>query len=547
MRIQPVPLKKINSREQKLLEGLRRTPGLSTALTAPDLGVPQYKTALPIHPNSTQELARMNRRPVHVFALGLVFSLLTSAAFAMGLEQKGQPENQLSTMPNYGMEVPSRAALKTIVPAGWQLFVHQSAKLPETLSWKLGDPWPRVLAELAQQNQMSVLLDWDARTVLIRTEDIAVQERATRLEIAQAAVTPLPKFEDAVTAKQAKKQDTKKQAALQKAEREKAAPATEKVEQSAAVGDSVAQEQRLPQKLASDEEQRQAELAQVALREASATRGLPVVRTNPTPRMVTAQQAAAAKNPAKMVSTAEFSYTQPVALNRPAARKVAQSIANKYNMRLVWASPEFNLRGPVTLLARSAEEDARLLQKAIGAYGPVVLEVSAAERVIRAMPRALAHTGQGASQVILAATAPTTAEPAGSVVVASSTASGVPNPVVTDVLQEILPPTLAAETAGLIQKANNAISTDKSSVPKIVLTLTEKEPLEDALVRFARAQGFTLEWKVEGGFEANRSMAFEGESMVQVLSQMLPPLGISADVYTRDKHIVVRPGEARDR
>jgi len=132
----------------------------------------------------------MNRRPVHAFALGLAFSLLTSAAFALGLEQKGQPETQLSTMPNYGMEVPSRAALKTIIPAGWQLFVHQSAKLPETISWKLGDPWPRVLAELSQQNQMAVLIDWDARTVLIRTEDVAVQERATRQEIAQAAVTP---------------------------------------------------------------------------------------------------------------------------------------------------------------------------------------------------------------------------------------------------------------------------------------------------------------------------------------------------------------------
>lgn len=479
----------------------------------------------------------MNRRPVHAFALGLAFSLLTSAAFALGLEQKGQPETQLNTMPNYGMEVPSRAALKTIIPAGWQLFVHQSAKLPETISWKLGDPWPRVLAELSQQNQMSVLIDWDARTVLIRTEDVAVQERATRQEIAQAAVTPLPKFEDAVTSQQAAKRETKKQASARAAEATRAAEAAK-----AAAAQTTAVAQATPRvtpQVASDEVRRQTELAQVSSKEAQTTKSLPVIRTNPTPQMVSAQQAAAAKNPAKLASTAEFSYKQAIALNKPPARRVAQAIASKYSLRLVWAAPEFNLQGPVTLLARNAEEDARLLQKAIGAYGPVVLEVGPG--VLRVVPRALALAAGGVSAVILPeALAMESAEP-------STSSSSSIKAAAEDLLGEVLSPGLAADAANLLEKANSAISTKKPPAPKLVLTLNEKEPLENALVRFARAHGYTLEWKVEGGFEANRTMVFEGESLVQVLSQMLPPLGVSADVYTRDKHIVVRPGEARDR
>ncbi len=460
----------------------------------------------------------MNRRPAKHFAIGLALSLLSSAVFALGLEQKGQPEAQLSTMPNYGMEVPSRSALKTVIPAGWQLFVHQSAKLPETMSWKLGDPWPRVLAELAQQNKLSVLLDWEERTVLIRTEDVAVEERATRQEIAQAAVTPLPKFEEALTSKQAEKRDEKK---AQRAKQEQQLAA-------AKPHPAVQPPQSESARMAAEEARRQAELATVAVHEAANTKALPVIRTNPTPQMVTAQQAAAAKNPAKLASTSEFSYTQPVALNRPAARKVAQSIANKYNMRLVWAAHEFNLQGPVTLLARNAEEDARLLEKAIGVYGPVVIEVAANEKVIRVLPRALARTGQPATAVAVLPTAS---------IGASADAA---TPAV-----EIL--AAAPAPTPLPEKANTAASTPKPAAPKLVLSLAEKEPLEDALVRFTRSQGYTLEWKVEGGFEANRAMAFEGESLVQVLSQMLPPLGVSADVYTRDKHIVVRPGEARDR
>jgi hypothetical protein len=226
---------------------------------------------------------------------------------------------------------------------------------------------------------------------------------------------------------------------------------------------------------------------------------------NPTQAMVAAQAEAAQKAPAPaLASSADFRYSASVALNKPSARTVAQAIANRFNLRLVFAMPEFKLKGPVTLLAESAEQDVMLLQKAIGRFGPAVLEVSAAENVLRVVPR------HGAPMLI--------EEPVLQATAASVVAGGQAVPA-------------GAEPA-------------KESVPApLVLTLNEAEPLEDALARFARAQGYTLEWKVDGGFEASRAMHFSGSSVAQVLSEVLPNLGLSADVYTRDKHIVVRPAD----
>lgn len=196
-----------------------------------------------------------------------------------------------------------------------------------------------------------------------------------------------------------------------------------------------------------------------------------------------------------------FRYTAATALNRPSARSVAQGIANRYGMRMVWAAPELRLQGPVTLLSRGVDEDVQLLQKSMGVFSPVTLEVSKAEKVIRAVPASSA--GQAYFDVA-----------------------------------ELAP---AVEPAGLSGSADAA-----SPKPKITLNIAANEPLEDALTRFTRAFGYTLEWKVQGGFEANRAMRFEGGSMAEVLS-FLPGMNLSADIFNREKHVVVRPGDpARD-
>ena len=495
-------------------------------------------------------------RSVLAIALGFTFSLLSATSFAIGLEQKGNPDTQPSSMPSYGMEVSSRTALKSLLPAGWQLFVHQSVKLPETLSWKIGDTWTAVLAEFATNNSLSILVDWDTKMVLVRTDEVAVQERATRAEIAQAASTPLPRFNDAVSPK-----DEQRLAAAKNSlptptvPKEAVASALKPTEPAPAVSlptTMVAVASTVPSSIISSKTTattamvpKEAELMHAASsspiqvnaqtlskaeqkpteEDASLpAKSLPVIRTNPTPLMVAEQKEAAVKNPPKLASTTEFSYTQPVALNKPAARKVAQAIAHRYNLRLVWAAPEVDLQGPVTLLAQSAQEDTALLDKALGVYSPVVFEVSLNEKVLRVLPRELAgtkRTVQQAQAVPVTSVATSAQAPASQV----------------EILKE----------SNLSQPQSEQAQAKADLAPKMTLSLHEKEPLEDALVRFARAQGYTLEWNVAGGFEANREMTFEGNTIVQILSQLLPPLGISADVYTRDKHIIVRPGESRDR
>lgn len=416
-------------------------------------------------------------RFVHAVALGLALQCVTGAALAAQLEQLGQPEAPVTTMATYGMDVATRAGLRTVVPAGWHLFIHQDALLPETMAWKMGASWPQVLAEFADTSKLAVLIDWKARTVFVRTAEVAYEESARRQETSQAATTPLPRFDDAVRADaqvagRIKELEDKQGATASKSEAPSAVPKPEPT---------------------------------------------PVIRTNPTPAMEQASRQAAATGAVQAPkSNGQFAYREAVALNKPSVRSVAQAIANKYGLRLMWAAPEMALKGPVTLLANSAEEDVYLLQKAMGVFSPVVLELEGPAKRLWVVPRDKAGTRPEIPDVVsapAATAAPVASEPVSAATVAAAAPVAAP----------AVPPVLRLE-------------------------LTEKATLEDSLARLARDIGYTLEWKVSGGFEANRSMSFEAPNLAGLLAQVLPSLGVSADIYTRDKHIVIRPADAaRDR
>lgn len=391
---------------------------------------------------------------------GLISVSVAFSVQAATLESHGRPDPKIDLMSSYGVNVATRQGLRTVIPAGWQLFVHKSVELPSVMSWKVGDPWTKVLSDFAANNSIAVLLDWEKKTVLLRSSEVAQEESSRRHEISREATTPLPRF---------------------------------------ASGDPSALQQeqahaQLQSQITRDTGPQQAVTPSLA--------HLPVIPTTPPASPPTAPQSAVPGVPVQDVGKGgEFSYTSAMSSNRPSARAVAQGIANKFNYRLVWAAPEFNLQGPVTLLAEDPEQDVKLLQNAIGKLGPVALEVSTAERVIRALPREAALASLDTRQKLL------------------------------DAAEEKYAPREIGIVGAFIK-------------PKLILQVGEREPLEDALVRFTRAHGYTLEWKVEGGFEANRNMTFEGGSVAEVLTEVLPTLGLSADIYTRDNHIVVRPGNA---
>ncbi|MCC5609590.1 hypothetical protein LC612_23140 [Nostoc sp. CHAB 5834] len=396
------------------------------------------------------------------YAVGLSFCFFASSGFSAGIEQNGTQPTDLARMQSYGVGVPGAQALKAIMPKGWQVSVHPEVTLPDSVSWKLNQTWVDALGGMARESSLAVLLDWSAKRAYILTGDQVVQENAVREEIALAAVTPLPEFDAAdeddlgnpLAFTPTKKKNSSKKSKAKAKQPAKAEPTSERK---------------------------------------SVDGGY--VWVNPLAEDTKKREAQATAN-ASLKSTSEFRYTQAVAYNKPPARKLAQSIADKFNYRLVWAAPEMTLEGPVTLLARSASEDIELLQKAMGAYAPVALEVADKEKVVRALSRDLLRKGAAQRDAAYA----------------------------------------LAETQSLA-----------AAQSRFSLMVADNEPLEDAILRFVRSEGFTLEWKVKGGFEANRNMTFVGASLIEVLSQVLPPLGLSADVYTHDKHIVVRPGEGRDR
>lgn len=469
-------------------------------------------------------------RPAHAFVFGLTLGLLSLASHAASLESKGQPEPNVAFMTSYGVDVATRSGLKTVVPAGWQLLIHRTAVLPETMSWKMGEPWPAVLTDFAAKNNVAILLDWEKRQVLIRTHELAIEESAKAQEIAQAAVTPLPRFDDAKTDSQLAKARAAHEAAEQRAALAQAAAEQQKV---AAVEPSPAtQVAKSPVIAAGPVAPAPAAVtassdgAKVEHSAPAAVTRVPVIRVNPTPQMVAVQRAAALRAPARMESTAEFRYTGAVALNKPSVRTVAQAIANKYDLRMVYAAPEFRLKGPVTLLAESAEQDAHLLDKAIGVFGPVKLEVSLSEKVLRVVAKDPRYTFSTSVTFNAPAVPAPSASQASPILEAPDAAP-------------------AATTTAVASPAEEAVvPVPAPAKPLLTLVVGEQEPLESALVRFTREHGFTVEWKVDGGYEANRAMTFTGESVRDVLSSLLPKLGLSADIYTQQKHIVVRPGDA---
>lgn len=716
----------------------------------------------------------MKRRAANALAITLAIAFQSTTAQAVGFVNKGQVSPAQSALSTYGMEVPTRTALKAVLPKGWQLFTHQSVALPEYLSWKVGDSWLDVLKNLSAKPDVAVLVDWDTQTVLIRSESVALEEQATREQIALAAVTPLPRFEApkpvqasvavaveqkavlpstlaqapsaevmpkseaAAPAAQAPvvakaesapakpepvvvakaepaqealpKPESKSEAAAHPEANKDVAPAqaaapaspneskpqrgiiaakslqealhmgltqpatdlqggklaqapTSQAGEQVSAKTQGAQKGMAPEKatsvvakpeqptrpvfkapagkrfipsedlviaknesganavserLASRVAKRDAqpqepervrpnpfaplsgmpevapsgnigataqgpEVAvaaptpvpvQVTVPQASAspapavvpavvaaaalapkpvsagvpapTVELPVMRTNPTLAMEVTHAKAVSQKPPVLRSTPEFGYAQAHALSKPSVRSVAQSISNKYGLKMVWLAPEMQMSNPVTLLARNAAEDVKLLQKAMGVYSPVVVELDESKRVLWVLPKDLkgeqlekarASIRPDALQVLAHGATGLTAgtQGLGEQDLEEAASTGIE-------AVKVEMGTLGDISGG----AKREVSAEKDASKKLTLHVPKMQSLEDAIAKFAKANGYSFEWRVEGGFESNREVSFEGDTLAEVLAQALPPLNLSADIYTSDKHIIIRPGQPSD-
>lgn len=242
---------------------------------------------------------------------------------------------------------------------------------------------------------------------------------------------------------------------------------------------------------------------------------IPVMAVNPSVEQQKRIQASAKPMPLK--SSADFTYTDAVALNKAQLRTVVQAIANRYGLRMVYIAPDIKMPGPVTLLSQSAEQDLALLKKAMGLYAPINFELTVTGDVM-VESKDPAYVAAHRAKAAAAAKAVSEAQPAD----ASSFA------------------------AAQGKDSASASAPAAPVVPAMTFTLQAGQSLEDALRQFLTAKGYTQEWKVAGGFDANKTLVYEGNTVAEVLSKVLVPLGISADIFTTDKHIVIRPGNYQE-
>jgi hypothetical protein len=126
--------------------------------------------------------------------LAATLLLAFSSANASFVEQIGTPALPLAVMGTYAADAQLKSGLKAVIPAGWQLFQHQSVDMPAALSWEPTDTWVSALNKFASKNDIAVLIDWDKKAVYFRSTSLALQEQEKRQMIAQAASTPLPSF-----------------------------------------------------------------------------------------------------------------------------------------------------------------------------------------------------------------------------------------------------------------------------------------------------------------------------------------------------------------
>lgn len=401
-----------------------------------------------------------------------LMSALSSSSFA-AVSAVGKAPSSIEPIGTYGVAVKVKDALQSIVPKGWKINIEKGTPLPQSVSWTKNQTWVDVLTEMTESlgtgTQLNAQIDWVNQSVYLRTQALADAEASQVKLLAEKAETPLPKFEGLKTEKE-----------------------------------------RLEDEIA-------------ALKAVQDTKPVAAAEPLVTVPVEVAAPAVPMTKSLSSISSPDFKYTEGVAFNKASLRNLGQAIANTHNVRLLYlAGEDLHLKGPITLLGNSLQEDADLLKKALGWYSVVDVVATADTLMIKGDSDKVV-TG---SASLIAVKDPDIVSKAN--VSSSNTAVG------------------GASATAPVAATESPVVTVVSvkEIPAVLsLKIEEGRALESALARFAREQGYTFEWQVKGGYEAKRTRTYEGKDLVEVLS-FLPKLGLSVVIISQDKHIIVRPGDA---
>lgn len=105
------------------------------------------------------------------------------------------PGNPANTTPltGFAQDLPLVEVLNQIVPEGWKATAAKNANVKKKVSWNGGKNWVKTLEEVAQNNSLNIVIDWNDKVVRVLSEENLVQINKSKEKVAQidfASPTP---------------------------------------------------------------------------------------------------------------------------------------------------------------------------------------------------------------------------------------------------------------------------------------------------------------------------------------------------------------------
>jgi len=436
-------------------------------------------------------------------------SATSGVTLAGTLLQDGNPSKP-SQLTTYGMQVPTAQALQTILPSGWTAVVAPDAVLNGKVSWGPTDTWLDVMSRVADRSDAGFLVDWNSHKVIVRAVAATVNEGITRTQIHQDASTPLPQLSPAHTPPAAV-----------------AAPAPLIAPPSLTAGAAVQPPAPVPPAAA------------------------------PMPRSLPVTPAPAALVPVARATPAAPSAGPARSFSNVSIREVINAIAQNNGLIVRMNAPNVRLPGPVTLkLAGNATEDVQLLQRALGPVAPLAVTIYRAshEMIVEGSSEAsiVAYDARPVviekqsffarlfahKQAPALSSAPGTSTPS-PVLAAQSSPVATVSPIAST--SPVLAPKASVKVAPAVAAAPAPAGPPAPVTAKVIFDVQGGDRLSDAISRFLKKQGWEVSWQSETDLEASGAIHIEAETISGVLKQILPQLGLVADLYKSNHVAVIRP------
>lgn len=235
---------------------------------------------------------------------------------------------------------------------------------------------------------------------------------------------------------------------------------------------------------------------------------------------------------------------------------VLEYVARIHNLTLSHSpTRDVSFPGAVSIKGVDVSEDLRLVTQALGSASMSSIEYYPQSRFVRVVPSkaggAVLAVMDRPYEGLVTSKAPGFVEPV------QATAPA-PAPLVAQVAADAanamkLEPAVAKTASAPIAQIPSAVEVkaEKSepAAPSVMtLRIPKGSSLEKQINDFVKEQGYALHWTLNDSFEANWPLEASGTSITEVLLQVLPHLGLSADVVVPSKVVIVRVGDsARDR